>query len=732
VTPASIDAILKPRTVAVIGASRSPKHIGHQITANLIQHGFTGSVFPVNPSASAVCSIKSYPDIGSVPDPVDLAVIVVPKHLVLGIAEECANAGVRGLAVITAGFREMGAEGAQRERELAELVRSRGMRMVGPNCLGVMNTDPAYSLNATFAPVMPPFGSAALMSQSGAMGVNILDYAREYQIGLAQFVSVGNKPDVSGNDLLMQWEDDPAVSTILMYVENFGNPRRFLELASRITKRKPIIALKAGRSASGARAASSHTGALAASNAAVDALLAQAGVLRAGSVEELFDMAMAFGATTPPRSRRTAVLTNAGGPGILAADALEANGLDVVELRPETVAAMRPLFPEEASIRNPVDMIASAQPASYRQALEILLADPGVDCAVAVFVPPFGVSQEAVAESIVSAVRNRPGKTVVAVLMGRVGLSEGRVELHAVRVPAFVFPESAARALAALCTYQEWLGRPVEVLVPLPVDRARAALVIARARAEGRSHLEQAEALELFAAYGIPVAAARVARSAGEAAAVASAIGFPVVMKVISPDIIHKSDVGGVALGIENDDATRAAYDAMMREVGRRAPDAHIGGVLVQQMVRGGLETIVGVSRDRLFGPLVMFGLGGIYVEALRDVVFRVAPIGLLDAHDMLDGIRGARILAGMRGRAGVSRDALTDVLCRVSQLAADFPEIEELDLNPLLAFEDRVVAVDARVRVADASASDSTASVNVRRGVLASSGCANTGENPP
>jgi acetyl coenzyme A synthetase (ADP forming)-like protein len=704
VTVASLDAILKPRTVAVIGASRSPHHIGHQITANLIRHGFTGSVYPVNPSATSVCSIKAYPHVADVPDPVDLAVIVVPKHLVFGIAEECADAGVRGLVVVTAGFREIGEHGAQRERALADLVRSRGMRMVGPNCLGVMNADPAYSLNATFSPLMPPFGSAALMSQSGAMGVNIIEYAREYQIGLAQFVSVGNKADVSGNDLLQHWEHDAAVSTILMYVENFGNPHRFLDLASRITKHKPIIALKAGRSASGARAATSHTGALAASNAAVDALLAQAGVLRAGSVEELFDMAMGFGVATRPRSRRTAVLTNAGGPGILAADALEANGLDVVELRPETVAALAPIFPEEASIRNPVDMIASAQPANYRQALEILLADPGVDCAVAVFVPPFGVSQAAVADAIVSAVRSRPGKTVVTVLMGRAGLSEGRTDLHAVGVPAFVFPESAARALAALCRYQEWLARPANDPVAFAVDRPCAESVIARARADGRTHLEQSEALALCAAYGIPVAAARVAHSAGEAASAAAAVGFPVVMKVVSPDIIHKSDVGGVVLGIDDEAGVIDAHAAMMRDVGARAPNATIDGALVQHMIAGGLETIVGVSRDRVFGPLLMFGLGGIYVEALRDVVFRVAPVGALDAHDMVDGIRGAAILAGMRGRAGVDRAALADVLGRVSQLATDFAEIEELDLNPLLAFEAGVVAVDARVRLSGAS----------------------------
>jgi acetyltransferase len=695
-----LDPILKPRSVAVIGASRSPTHIGNQITKNIIQYGFTGAVFPVNPSANAVCSVKAYPDIASVPDPVDLAVIVVPKHLVLGVAEECANARVRGLVVISAGFREVGEQGAERERELVELVRTRGMRMVGPNCLGVMNVDPAVSLNATFAPVMPPFGSAALVSQSGAMGVNVLDYAREYQIGLAQFVSVGNKPDVSGNDLLLQWEHDPAVSTILMYVENFGNPRRFLEIASRITKRKPIVALKAGRSASGARAATSHTGALAASDAAVDVLLAQAGVIRAGSVEELFDMAIGFSVQARPRSRRTAVLTNAGGPGILTADALEANGLQVNELPAETIAALQPLFPEEAAIRNPVDMIASAQPANYRQALEVLLGDSTIDSVVAVFVPPFGVSQEAVAEAIVNAARARPGKPVVAALMGRVGLAQGRAELHAVGIPAFSFPESAARALAALCRHEEWRARPVAELPELSVDRDRAAGILRVACSEGRVHLEQSEALDLCEAYGIPTVPARVARSANEAGDAATTLGFPVAMKVQSPDIVHKSDVGGVVLNIEDAAQAQRAYEQMLEQVRSAAPDARIDGVLIQRMIAGGIETLVGMSRDPLFGPLVAFGLGGIFVEALRDVVFRIAPLSVQDAHDMLDGIRGRAMLAGIRGRPEASRVALVDTLCRVSQLAVDFPEIDELDLNPLLAFSDRVVAVDARVRI--------------------------------
>src|SRR5215208_516964 len=396
----ALEPILKPRSIAVVGASRSPDTIGHQVVANLVRHGFTGAVYPVNPSAAAVHSIRAYPGVAALPDVPDVAVVVVPKQHVLGVAEECGRLGVRGLVVISAGFKETGPEGMERERELMAVVRRHGMRMVGPNCMGVINTAPAVSMNATFAPTMPPFGRAAFVSQSGALGVSVLDYASEYGIGIAQFVSMGNKPDVSGNDVLLEWEHDPAVDVILMYVENFGNPRRFLEIASRISRRKPIIVVKAGRSTVGARAASSHTGALAASDAAVDALLAQAGVLRADSVEELFDMAMAFTGQPLPRSRRTAVLTNSCGPGILAADALERVGLQVVELAPQTVERLRPLFPPEASVRNPLDMIASANAAGYRAALGAMLADPGVDSVVAIFTPPLGVRTEDVAHAI--------------------------------------------------------------------------------------------------------------------------------------------------------------------------------------------------------------------------------------------------------------------------------------------------------------------------------------------
>jgi acetyl coenzyme A synthetase (ADP forming)-like protein len=695
-----LEPLLAPRTIAVIGASRRTDTIGHQLTRNLAAHGFTGAVFPVNPGADAVCSIKAYSTIADVPERVDMAMIVVPRQHVVSVAEQCGTAGVRSLVVISAGFREIGAEGAVREQELLDVVRRHGMRMIGPNCMGVINTHPDVRMNATFAPAMPPFGHAAFVSQSGALGVSVLDYAREYGIGISQFVSVGNKADVSGNDLLLQWERDADVRVILMYVENFGNPLRFLEIARRITRTKPIIVVKSGRSSAGARAASSHTGALAASDVAVDTLLAQAGVLRATSIEELFDMAMAFGVRQAPASRRTAVLTNAGGPGILAADALETCGLDVVELAPTTVDALRPLFPSEASIRNPLDMIASATPAGYRAALTTILADPTVDAVVPIFVPPFGIRQEEVAEAIVAASATRPEKPVLAVLMGRDGLPQGRAELHAAGIPAYIFPESAARALAALNRQREWAERPPSSDAPLAVDRDAAAAILARARREGRERLDELESLQLLGAYGVPVPSAYLARTAESAAAGATALGFPVALKVVSPDVVHKSDAGGVQLGIATAGDAVAAYRAILASVTQRVPGARIDGVLVQRMAPRGRELIAGVARDRDFGALVMFGLGGIFVEALRDVVFRVAPVETREAGEMLDGIRGARVLAGMRGEPAIDRHAVIDVLRRIGQLAVDFPEIVELDVNPLMGYERGVMAADARVRL--------------------------------
>jgi acetyl coenzyme A synthetase (ADP forming)-like protein len=695
-----LGSLLAPQTIAVVGASRAPGHLGHQVLANILEYHFTGTVYPVNPHARAICSVRCSPTITDVPERVDVAVIVLPKDRVLEAAEQCGAAGVRHLVVISAGFREVGADGASREDRLREIVRRYGMRLVGPNCMGIINTNLEVSLNATFAPVMPPNGRAAFVSQSGALGLSVLDHAREYGIGISQFVSVGNKADVSGNDLLEEWEQDESVGVILMYVESFGNPRRFLEIASRITRLKPIIAVKSGRSRAGARAASSHTGALAASDIAVDALLAQAGVLRAGTVEELFDMAIAFDVRCLPRSRRTAVLTNAGGPGILAADALEASGLELVDLTAETTARLAPLFPAEASIRNPLDMIASATPDGYRTALEALLRDPGTDAVMPIFVPPLGVRQEEVVAAIVDAARAVPGKPLLGVLMGREGLPAGRAQLLEAGIPTYVFPESAARALGVLNRQREWMAQPAPAAARLAVNRETAAAIISPARNEQRDRLSTLEALSLLAAYGIPIAPARIASDVDAAVAASTEIGFPVAMKIVSADVVHKSDVGGVELDVRSAEEVWQAYERLIARVQARAPSARITGVLVQHMasVEGGRETIAGIARDRDFGPLIMFGLGGIYVEALHDVVFRIAPIDERQAASMPDLLRGAAALGAIRGHAAVDRLAIGDVLQRLSQLAVDFPDIAELDINPLIAHAGGVIAVDARI----------------------------------
>ncbi|HSM03507.1 MAG TPA: acetate--CoA ligase family protein [Longimicrobiales bacterium] len=696
----SLDVLFRPRSVAVVGTSRRPGTIGYQILDNLIRHGYAGVVYPVNPAAEAVHSVRAYPSVSAIPGPVELAVLVIPKEHVVGVARECGEKGVRGLVVISAGFKEVGPEGAAREAELMEVVREHGMRLVGPNCMGLLNTDAEVSLNATFAPTMPPPGPLSFMSQSGALGVTILDYAAELGIGIRHFVSVGNKPDVSGNDLIEYWEDDPGTRVILMYLENFGNPRRFTRIARRVTRKKPIVVVKSGRTGAGARAASSHTGALAGADLATDALLAQCGVLRADSVEELFDIAMALEDQPVPRGGRVAIVTNAGGPGIIIADALEAAGLEVVELTDETQARLRDLLPSEAAVRNPVDMIASATSETYREALGIVLADDRVDATVAAFVPPLGIRQVDVAQSIVAARRAGPDKPLLAVLMGREGLPEGKAELHDAGVPAYTFPESAARALAALHRYRRWLDRPVREPEDVDIDDARVASVLDDAAARGREHLLEPEALEVLAACGIPVVEHVLCRTADEAVEAAATLGGRVVLKVVSPGIIHKSDVGGVRVGVQGEADVRAAWDEIVDRVGTAEPEAVVEGILVTRFLDGGRETILGMHLDPGFGPVLMFGLGGIYVEALRDVTFRIQPVSAQDAREMIRAIRGHRLLAGVRGEGPVDEDALVDAVQRLSRLVGRHHRIAELDINPFLAFPEGGVAVDARIRI--------------------------------
>lgn len=697
-----LNAILEPRSIAIIGASRRPNTIGYQILDNLLKHGFTGAVYPVNPNATSIHSIRAYPTISEVPDEVDLAIVVVPKQHVLEAAEACGEKGVKGIVVISAGFREVGGSGADRETALMEVVRRFGMRLVGPNCMGVLNSAPEISMNATFAPTMPPPGRVSFMSQSGAMGVTILDYAKEYGIGVSQFVSVGNKPDVSGNDLIQYWDADERTGVILMYVENFGNRTHFTQLAREITRRKPIIVVKSGRSSAGARAASSHTGALAGGDIAIDALLTQSGVIRVDTVEELFDLAMAFSHQPIPRGRRVAIVTNAGGPGIIIADACEANGLEVAELSAPTRARLAEHFPEEASLTNPVDMIASATPQSYRIAIETVLNDPEIDAVIATFVPPLGVRQEDVAEAIVQVVERQHDKPVLAVLMGREGLPQGLEELQRAGIPGYRFPESAARALGAMYRHRQWLERPSGTFPTRDVDSARVADIIRGARKGGRRKLTEMAALDVLQAYGIPVAPFRFASSKTDALNAADELGFPVVLKVVSEKVVHKSDVGGVRVGIANRLELEESIDAMLEQVQSRAhiDRTEIEGLLVQKMLAGGRETIIGLTENPGFGRLLMFGLGGIYVEALHDVTFRVHPVSDLDAAEMIDSLRGAKLLSGIRGEAPADRAAIQDAILRVSQLATDHPEIVELDINPWLAFEEGGYAVDGRITI--------------------------------
>ncbi len=704
----TLDSLFRPRSIAVVGASRRRDTIGWQIVDNLLRHGYSGVLYPVNPGATSVHSIPAFPSVEAIPGEVELAVVVVPKERVADVVEECGRKGVKGLVVISAGFKEVGGEGVAREAALQERARELGMRLVGPNCMGLLNTEEGWSMNATFAPTMPPPGPMCFMSQSGAMGVTILDYAAEFGIGIHHFVSVGNKADVSGNDLIEYWEHDDGARVLLMYLENFGNPRRFIPLARRITRKKPMVVVKSGRTGAGARAAASHTGALAGADVAIDALLAQCGVLRAESVQELFDIAMALEEQPIPRGNRVAIVTNAGGPGIMIADACESEGLEVVELTDETQAHLADIFPAEASVRNPVDMIASATSESYRLALEAVLADERVDAAIAAFVPPLGVRQVDVAGAIVQARGAAEDKPILAVLMGRQGLPEGRAELHEAGIPAYTFPESAAGALAAMARYRRWLERPVEAPAEFDVDRERAARLLREARAEGRDRLKEHEALSLLEAYGIPVVGHRLARTREEVLEAAEACGYPVVLKAVAPGVVHKTDVGGVRVDLRTPEEVEEAY----REIHEALAEADLEaeGILVEAFASGGREIIIGMSTDPQFGPVLMFGLGGIYVEAIGDVAFRLAPVSEIDAREMVGSIRSSRLLEGIRGEEGVDREALVEVIQRVSQLVADHPEVAELDINPLLAFPDGALAVDGRVSLQAPGTADARA----------------------
>jgi acetyl coenzyme A synthetase (ADP forming)-like protein len=702
---ASMRPFFHPRAVAVIGASRDEESLGFRTLYGLVLNRFRGPVYAVNPKADAIGAIPSYPSVRALPGPVDLAVVLVPKDHVPEVVEDCAAAGVRALVVITAGFAETGPEGRARQEALLAQVRSHGMRMVGPNCMGLVNADPDVRLAATFAPVFPPPGHVAMSSQSGALGLAILATADELGIGLSTFVSVGNKADVSGNDLLLYWEGDERTEVILLYVESFGNPRRFARIARRVGRRKPIVAVKSGRSRAGKRAAGSHTAALAESDVAVDALFRQTGVLRADTLEEMFDLALVLSSQPLPRGRRVAILTNAGGPAILAADACEAHGLSIVELSPAVRERLRAFLPEEASTANPVDMIAGAGAAEYAQAVEILLGAEEVDALILIHAPIEASHMVPVEDAVHEVLARVPAdarKPVLTCLMGEGGRGPARQLRRG--VPSYVFPETAARVLGRVAEYAAWRREPPGEEPELEGFDAEAARALVRGvlGSRGEGWLLPDEVRSLAAACGLPLVPGRVARTADEAVQAAAALGFPVALKLVSRTLVHKSDLGGVCLDLADEAAVRGAFAALERRLAAGGHAADLEGVLLQPMVREGIEVMAGMTEDPVFGPLVAFGLGGVHVEVLGDVVFRVPPLTDKDALGMLQGIRGRALLQGHRGQPPADEDALVDLLLRVARLVDEVPEIDDLDLNPIFALPPgrgcRVA--DARVHV--------------------------------
>jgi acetyl coenzyme A synthetase (ADP forming)-like protein len=682
---ASLHPFFEPKSIAIVGASARRGQIGGELFRNVIEADFAGSAYPVNRKGEPVAGVHGFSSVAGIPDQVDVAVICVPGGGVLEAAEEALNAGVRALVVISAGFAETGAEGAERQEQLLALARAHGARVVGPNCLGISSS--AVNLNATFAPRAFPKGKIGFSSQSGALGLAVLERASARGLGLTSFVSIGNKADVSSNDLLEWWEDDEATEMVVLYLESFGNPRAFARIARRLARRKPILAMKGGTTRAGSKAASSHTAALAGSEAAIDALFRQAGVIRTATLDELIDVAALLSAQPVPRGRRVAVLTNAGGLGILAADACESLGLELPTPSEETRAALAAVLPAEASTANPVDMLGGANEQSFATVLPLVLADPGIDAAIVLFVPTVGVDEDAVGAAISAAAAVAEGKPVLCVFLSGRGAP---ATLRSVEpVPAFDYPEAAARALGRAAERGEWLRRPAGAVPELDHDREAAEAVVREAlEDDGDGWLDPGRTRRLLEAYGIPLVAERVVETPEAAVEAAHELGFPVVLKTAAPGA-HKTEQGGIALNLADEAAVLAAAE-------------RIGGpLLVQPFVRDGAELLAGAVEDPVFGPLVAFGPGGVLAELIGEAQFRLAPLSDRDAEELVRSGKAGRLVAGFRGTPAADEGALVDLLLRLSLLAHDIPELAELDLNPVIALPTGCLAVDARARVA-------------------------------
>lgn len=676
-----LDAIFSPSSIAVYGASRDPAKVGHAILKHLLAAGYAGRLIPINPSADEVLGLPCFPNAKTAGTALDLAIMVVPTSVIEAATRQALEAGARGIVVITAGFKELDAEGAAREKTLAALCRDFGARMLGPNCLGLINTT--NNMNASFAPQMPVRGNISVVSQSGAMCTAILDLAVERGLGVGKLISIGNKADLDESDLLEALAKDPDTKVIACYLESIESGRRFIDVAERVGRDKPVVVLKAGTTKAGARAASSHTGSLAGADIAYDAAFKRAGVLRADDFESLFDIAKAFAMQPLPRGNRIAVITNAGGPGIIAVDAIERQGLVVAGLKPETQALIRDSLPRAAASSNPVDVLGDAPPERYVNSLKAVLADDGVDAILVILTPQAMSKPRETARAIIET--HRDGKPVLAVFMGGRDVAPARAEFLFHDLPDFTAPERAVVALRKMCDYAAWRRRPPRVVERQPINRNRIDRIITRHRRIGTRQVGEADAKKILATYQFNVPEGRLVRTADEAKAVADRIGYPIAMKIASPQIIHKSDAGGVRIGLGSGGEVRDAFDLMKLRISEREPDAEILGAYVEAMCPPGREVILGMTRDPSFGPMLMFGLGGIFVEVMKDVSFNLAPITHEEATRMLEGTRSYALLRGARGQKAVDLEALAIALQRLSQLATDFPEIEEMDINPFM-----------------------------------------------
>ena len=692
-----LEPLLNPNTVAVIGASRTPGKVGHEIVANLLAGGFKGSIVPINPSVEELLGLPCYPDLKAFGKRVDLSILSVPTSVVMSAATQSLDAGAKAVCVITAGFREVGEEGAKLEKKLSHLVTSRGARLLGPNCLGLINTR--CDLNASFAKKMPRKGNISVISQSGALCTAILDWASARHLGLSKLVSMGNKADVDETTLIQALAEDEDTGVIAAYLENIGSGKAFIKAAEAAAGKKPVVILKVGTTQAGAQAASSHTGSLAGADIAYGAAFRRSGVVRAETFEALFDYAIALSMQPLPNGNRVAIITNAGGPGIMAADAVEDSGMKVARLSEETMKNLRERLPAATSVNNPIDVLGDADPDRYSMALKAAQDDDGVDGIIILLTPQAMTKPRETAEVIASVNQGRE-KPVLLAFMGGNDVVPGREVLIHSNLPDFPAPERAVAALRAMVDYAAWLNRPPRIVRRFPVNRRRVDRIITRHLRMGQFQVGEALAKEIMRAYSFNVPQGHIANTAEESVDMANKVGFPVAMKIVSPDIIHKSDMGGVKLNLETPESVRDAYDLMMLRIQRRAPEARLEGVYVEEMCSKGREVIVGMTRDPQFGPMLMFGLGGIFVEVMKDVTFHLAPITHEEAMQMLQNTKSYPLLEGTRDEASVDIDSIASCLQRLSQLVTDFPQISELDINPLLvgALGTDPVVADGRI----------------------------------